>query len=88
MGVRTIERHTDLEDWLRLIRGEYLEMPGLQLTKRQMQRMWGIDELTCDALVDTLQRSRFLRVTSTGGYVLEEGAPYRHRNPRMDQRAG
>jgi hypothetical protein len=74
------EREEHLENWLMRIRGEYLEMPGLQLTKRQMQRMWGLDELTCDMLVETLQRSRFLRSTSTGRYILGEGAFCRHMN--------
>lgn len=30
-------------DWLRLIHAEYREMPGLHLTKPQVQRLWGLD---------------------------------------------
>ena len=41
-------------DWLQLIQGEYLESPGLNLTKPQVQRLWGLDPLTCDALLDEL----------------------------------
>jgi hypothetical protein len=43
-----------VRDWLQIIQGEYLEMPGLQLTKPQVQRLWGLDPATCDALLDTL----------------------------------
>jgi hypothetical protein len=52
-----------------LIRAEYLEIPDLHLTRQQAQRLWGLDEMTCDALLDVLTRARFLRQTRTGGYV-------------------
>jgi hypothetical protein len=29
--------------WLHLIRAEFLELPGLHLTKVQIQRFWGLD---------------------------------------------
>ena len=29
---------------LRQVRSEYLEMPGLRLTRRQAQRLWGLDD--------------------------------------------
>lgn len=32
-----------LQDWLNIVRAEYLEIPGLNLTKAQMQRLWGFD---------------------------------------------
>jgi len=63
--------HTEtasLADWLRLVRAEYLEEPGLHLTKAQFQRMWGLDAQTCDALIHTLVESRFLRRTATNRY--------------------
>jgi hypothetical protein len=65
-----IAAHTTVTDWLQLIRSEYLEIPGLHLTKPQVQRLWGLDAVTCDALLDTLIRIRFLRRTHTGAYVL------------------
>ena len=43
------------------IRAEYLEMPGLCLTRRQMRRLFMLDAGTCDAAVDELVRSGFLR---------------------------
>jgi len=61
-----------VRDWLQIIQGEYLEMPGLQLTKPQVQRLWGLDPDTCDALLDALERSRFLRRTDHDAYVLAD----------------
>ena len=47
-------------EWTKRIRGEYLEMPGLSLTRAQMQRLWLIDRPLCDAVVDGLVASGFL----------------------------
>jgi hypothetical protein len=35
-------------DRVEIIRSEYLELPGLSLTKIQAQRLWGLDQATCD----------------------------------------
>jgi hypothetical protein len=48
-------------EWVERIRAEYLEMPGLCLTRRQMRRLFVLDAGTCDAAVDELVRSGFLR---------------------------
>ena len=61
--------HTTVADWLQIIRGEYVESPGLHLTKPQVQRLWGLDALTCDALLATLVNVRFLRRTHDGMYA-------------------
>ena len=61
-------------DWLRVIRSEYLEIPGLQLTKADFQRLWGLEPHLCDALVDALVASSFLRKTVRGRYVLAHPA--------------
>ena len=55
--------------WLARIRTEYLEMPGLGLTLPQARRLWGLDELTNDALFETLVDAQFLRKTASGTYV-------------------
>jgi hypothetical protein len=60
-----------IDTWLRLIRAEYLEMPGMQLTKPQIRRLWCLDEDACDALVDALVSSGFLRQTPRGAYALD-----------------
>jgi len=51
------------------IRAEYHEMPGLCLTKPQMQRLWGLDTFICDVLVDALLLTRVLRKTAGGAFV-------------------
>lgn len=56
-------------DALRLIRSEYLEIPGLHLTQRQVERLWGLDTLTAEALLRALIDIQFLRQTRTGAYV-------------------
>ena len=55
---------------LEIVRGEFLEMPGLRLTRKQAQRLWALDGDTCDALLSTLESSRFLRRTRDGEYML------------------
>jgi hypothetical protein len=64
-----IAAQTTVVDWIHLIRAEYLEIPGLHLTRNQVQRLWGLDDLTCDALLEALVNVRFLRQTRTGAYV-------------------
>src|SRR5437773_1784974 len=62
------------EPQLRRIRGEYLEMPGLRLTRPQAQRLWGLDEQTCMKLLDRLVDLKFLVVGADGNYMrLTEG---------------
>ncbi|HEY7287161.1 MAG TPA: hypothetical protein VH497_17045 [Vicinamibacterales bacterium] len=56
-----------------LILREYEEMPGLRLTKRQVQRMWTLDPATCEHVLDELQKAHVLRLTRAGRYALEEG---------------
>jgi hypothetical protein len=58
-----------LREWLSIIRGEFLEIPGLRLTRREFQRMWNLDALTCDSLIRSLEESQFLRQTAQGAYV-------------------
>jgi hypothetical protein len=60
----------DLHGWLHLIEAEYREVPGLNLTRPQVQRMWSLDDGMCDALLGALVSSRFLEKTARDGYVL------------------
>jgi hypothetical protein len=50
------------------IRGEYLEMPGLRLTRAQAQRLWGLDRQTCADVLDLLIGTNFLHPTGDGKY--------------------
>ena len=56
---RTIER----------LRAEFLEMPGLRLSVRQVQRLCGVDETVCQAVLDALVDVQFLRVNRDGTYA-------------------
>jgi len=64
-----ITRPETIDEWLKLIRAEYDEMPGLNLTKAQIQRLWGLDPSLCDRLLVALERTRFLKRTASNGYV-------------------
>ena len=44
-------------------------MPGLKLTLRQAERLWGLDQSTCEALIETLTEARFLQRTREGAIV-------------------
>src|SRR5262245_47301172 len=68
----TAEEST-IHDWLRLVQAEYLEMPGLILTKPQMQRLWMLDPTVCEQVIQTLVASDFLRMTDHDAYVLSGG---------------
>ena len=58
-----------ITDWLQLIRAEYLEIPGLSLTKRQVQRLWGLDLVTSEAVLAALVDVKFLRRTGRDAYI-------------------
>jgi hypothetical protein len=60
---------TTITDWLRLIRAEYAEVPGLHLTRPQVQDLWELDPWVCDALLDALVDAGFLRRTIDRAYV-------------------
>lgn len=63
---------TVLTEWLQIIEGEFLEIPGLNLTKPQVRRLWGLDTPTCDMVLAVLIDRRFLRCTDAGTYVRVE----------------
>jgi DNA-binding IclR family transcriptional regulator len=67
-----------VDDVLRRIQGEYLEMPGLRLTPAQAQRLLGLDRSSCDALLTALVDSKLLARTRDGAFVrLDSGTPAR-----------
>jgi hypothetical protein len=61
-----------LADWLRLIAAEYREIPGLCLTRRQAGRLWNLDAITSETVLEVLETSGVLRRTRTGAYVLAD----------------
>lgn len=58
-----------LEDVIRRVQGEYLEMPGLRLTTAQAQRLWGLDRADCDRLLSKLVDAKFLFQTRDGAFM-------------------
>lgn len=61
--------HQALDDVLRRVQGEFIEMPGLRLTAAQAQRLWGLDRAACDALLGALVDAKFLFRTRDGAFV-------------------
>lgn len=59
----------DVDCLRELIHAEYCEMPGLRLTKAQVQRLWHLDDVTCDAVLSALEDEKFLRRTSRDTYA-------------------
>jgi hypothetical protein len=57
------------------IRGEYLEMPGLQLTRAQARRLWALDGPVCDAILNALLDEGFLSLTRDGSFIVSSAAP-------------
>jgi hypothetical protein len=60
-----------VEKWVERVRAEYLEMPGLSLTRPQIRRLWRLNEALCDAVVGTLVASHFLRLRPDHTYALD-----------------
>ena len=63
--------HT-MTDWLPLIRAEYHEIPGLHLTKPQVQQLWNLDATLCEAILEELETNKFLRRTHTSAYAIAD----------------
>jgi len=61
-----------IQDVVRRIRGEFLEMPGLRLTPEQARRLWRLDETACDAVLGALVDAHFLARTRDGAFVKDE----------------
>lgn len=55
--------------------GEFLEMPGLRLTPRQAQRLWGLDDRTCTEALNALQEEGFLQRMRDGRFARSTDGP-------------
>jgi Protein of unknown function (DUF2934) len=69
-------------EWVQLIRGEYEELPGLQLTGIQVQELWGFEPTVAEALLGALVSSGILLKTYDGVYLCAR----RPRSPRTPER--
>ncbi len=55
------------------VRAEYLEMPGLNLTRDQAKCLWAVDGPLCDRLLAYLVETGFLERTPHATYVHVSG---------------
>jgi hypothetical protein len=67
-GMPTVQAPS-VDFWRELIQAEYCEMPGLHLTKPQVQRLWGLDDTTVEVVLAALEDEKFLRRTSDDTYA-------------------
>jgi len=63
------ERVGPIEATLQRVQGEFREMPGLRLTPAQAGRLWGLDAISSQALLDALVDARFLFRTPDGAFM-------------------
>ncbi len=68
------EQNRPIEEVLRRVQGEFLEMPGLRLTGAQARRLWGLDTAMCEALLGALVDAKFLYQTCDGAFMKVEQA--------------
>jgi hypothetical protein len=64
---------------------EYKEMPGLRLTTKQAQRLWGLDPATCGDVLRELVASSFLSCSTDGYYTKASERSSAFPKPRMAQ---
>ena len=69
-----METSVGIQEVVRRIRGEFLEMPGLRLTPEQARRLWRLDETACQAILGALVDARFLSKTRDGAFVRDDSA--------------
>jgi hypothetical protein len=62
-------RTVGLQSVVLYMRGEFLESPGLRLTRGQIQRMWNLNADDCSVAVQNLLDARFLREGRDGTFV-------------------
>jgi hypothetical protein len=69
-------RITPVDDVLRRVQGEFLEMPGLRLTEAQARRLWNLDQTRCESLLNLLVDAHFLFRTRDGAFMrLDQAVP-------------
>ncbi len=54
------------EPVLRRAYNHYVEIPGLRLTRAQARRLWGVDEKSCDTIIDQLIALRLIEPDDQG----------------------
>jgi len=54
---------------LERVQAEYAEMPGLSITLPQAQRLWAVDQATCEEIFSRLVSGGVLKRTTRGRFV-------------------
>jgi hypothetical protein len=68
-----LQPSSPLEELLERVRGEYREMPGLRLTSLQAQRLFGLESLSCAAVLGALVKESFLYGNRDGLFARADG---------------
>ena len=61
--------HGALRTLMQQVKAEYAEMPGLSVTLSQAQRLWAVDQPTCEEVFSRLIAKGVLRRTTKGRFV-------------------
>ena len=67
--------------------GEYVEMPGLQLTLEQAQRLFGLGESECGVVLESLVECQILVQLPNGKYTRSSGEARTRRTAASDRRS-
>lgn len=70
-------REDQHDNVVRRVQSEFSEMPGLQLTNRQAERLWALDRESCLIVLDELVTSGFLKRDTDGRYSRTSTDPVR-----------
>ena len=76
---------SQIRDALTTVQLEYVHMPTMKLTARQVQRLWSLSGEVCEAVLAVLTGRGFLVQASDGAYVRGRGcvAPGRETIPPL-----
>ena len=58
-----------LEDVVRHIKQEFLEMPGLSITELQARRLWALEPAMCSQILTGLVQDGFLLRSPSGKFI-------------------
>jgi hypothetical protein len=78
--------HRERDQIVRRVKGEFAEMPGLQLTAGQAERLWGLDHETCRDVLQELVAANYLTRTDDGRYKPATADPGRRTPVRATHR--
>jgi len=70
------------EQVLQRICAECLEMPGLRLSRKQAQRLWGLEEEACGQILEFLLKTAFLKLAARDTYGRVTDGPAAFPRPR------